>query len=351
MTISTAHISLPEIIDAIAAHQPILNQEELASQQKTITGIGSLDKATTDQLSFLSSKAYAEVLPTTKAGIVLVASDHAEQVPSGSIAIVVASPYLAYAAVTHLFEPIINPASACNGAFIHPTAQIAETAVLGENVQVGPFCVVGEHTHIGAGSKLESHVHIGDNVTIGTNCLIYPHVYIAYHCQIGNEVRLHAGASIGAEGFGFAPKKDTATDGWLRIVQLGRVIIGNGVRVGSQTCIDRGAVEDTIIGDNVIIDNLVQVGHNTRLGAGSALAGNAGLAGSSIIGKRCMIGGGAGVAGHLEVTDDVVLTGMTMATKTIDTPGVYSSGIGAMPAMEWRRALVQLRQLGKKEDD
>lgn len=350
--IAEPKITLAQIIARISIHQPVLNQADFSATQLelTIGGIGSLDKASSNQLSFLSSKAYADALPETNAGIILVSADHASQVPEQSIAVVVSSPYLAYASVTHLFEASVNPASAVTKRFIHPTAQVAKTAVLGDNVRIGPYCIVGEHTQIGSGTRLQSHIHVGDYVSIGQNCEIYPHVYIAYQCEIGNGVRIHASASIGSEGFGYAPKGDTASEGWERIVQLGRVIIGDGVRIGSQTCIDRGAVEDTVIGDNVIIDNLVQIGHNTVIGDGSALAGNAGLAGSSVLGKRCMIGGGAGVAGHLEITDDVILTGMTMATKTINQSGVYSSGIGAMPAKEWRRALVQLKQLGKKEN-
>lgn len=352
MTTSAPTISLSQVIEAISTHQPVLNQQDFTAPQlqKTISSIGSLDKAASDQLSFLSSKTYADALPNTKAGIVLVAAEYAEHVPSDSIAVAVTSPYLAYASVTHLLESYINPAVAMTEAYVHPTAQVAETAVLGKNVRIDAFCVVGEHSEIGDGTHLQSHVYVSNNVSIGSNSVIFPHVYIGYYCQIGNDVRIHSNASIGSEGFGFAPKADTATEGWVRIVQLGRVIIGNGVRIGSQTCIDRGAVEDTVIGNNVVIDNLVQIGHNTVIGDGSALAGNAGLAGSSILGKRCMIGGGAGVAGHLTITDDVILTGMTMATKTISEPGVYSSGIGALPANEWRRTLSQLRQMGKKED-
>lgn len=349
MNPSDSTVSLADVISVIEARQPILNRDDLDTAQlhKPLTGIASLSKANPEQLSFLSDKAYAATLAETQAAVVLVSSDSVDQVPNSSIAVVVGSPYTAYASVTHLFDPL-NQRPQQQSTFIHPTAQVAESAVLGEQVYVGPFCVIGEQVQIGSGSRLQSHVHIEQQASIGTRCNLYPHTYIAHRCQLGNDVRIYAGASIGSDGFGFAPSANTATEGWERIVQLGRVIIGNQVRIGSQTCIDRGAIDDTVIEDNVIIDNLVQVGHNVKIGAGTAIAGKAGIAGSATIGKRCMIGGGVGIAGHLQICDDVVLTGMTMVSRTIKKPGVYSSGVSSMPAMDWRRAMVKIRALGKK---
>lgn len=350
MNPSAPTVSLAEVLTAIEARQPILIQQPLteAQLQTQLTGIGSLDQASDSQLSFLADQAYASALSETKAAVVLVSAAHAEQVPESSTAIIVSSPYMAYASATHLFDRSHNFMATPPQTFIHPTAQVADSAEIGEQVYVGPFCVIGEQVKIGSGSRLQSQVHIEPYAIIGRDCTLYPNSYIGHSCQLGDKVRIHAGASIGSEGFGFAPMSNTATEGWERIVQLGRVIIGNNVRIGSQTCIDRGAVDDTIIEDNVIIDNLVQVGHNVKIGAGTAIAGKVGIAGSAIIGKNCMIGGGVGIAGHLQITDGVVLTGMTLVSKSIKKPGVYSSGVSSMPAMDWRRAMVKIRALGKK---
>lgn len=343
-------VTLADVIAAITVRQPVLNQSQLTAEQLqiTLTGIGSLDEASTAQISFLNDKAYASALPSTQAAVVLVAQDSASAVPDHSVAVVVASPYAAYASATHLFEPQALDANAAT--FIHPTAQVSSSALLGEGVSIGPFCVVGDQVKIGSGTRLHAQVHIEPHAIIGDNCELYPQVFIGHDTQMGDQVRIHAGASVGSEGFGFAPLGNTAVQGWERIVQLGRVVIGNKVRIGSNTCIDRGAIGDTLIEDNVIIDNLVQIGHNVKVGAGTAIAGNAGIAGSVIIGKSCMIGGGVGIAGHLQIADGVVLTGMTLVTKSIKKPGVYSSGVAAMPAMDWRRAMVKLRALGKKDN-
>ena len=153
--------------------------------------------------------------------------------------------------------------------------------------------------------------------------------------------------SIGSEGFGFAPTSDPSVKGWERTAQLGRVVIGDHVRIGSQTCIDRGAIDDTVIGNHVIIDNLVQVAHNVCIGDGTAIAAHTGIAGSTTIGKRCIIGGAVGITGHINITDDVILSGMSMVTKSINTAGSYSSGTAAMPTANWRRAAVRFRQLGR----
>ena len=200
---------------------------------------------------------------------------------------------------------------------------------------------------IGDRSVLDANVVIEANSNIGTDCVIKSQVVIGHDCLLGNHVRLHAGVSIGAEGFGFAPTSNPSITGWERIAQLGRVVIGDHVRIGSQTCIDRGAIDDTVIGNHVIIDNLVQVAHNVRIGDGTAIAAQTGIAGSTTIGKRCIIGGAVGITGHIDITDDVTLSGMTMVTKSITKSGSYSSGTAAMPTANWRRAAVRFRQLGR----
>ena len=335
-------ITIEQIITRIEQRQPITNKTEINAEQlrQELDGVGSLTTANHQQLSFLAGARYVSSLASSQAGVVLVTAEYSDQVPASAVVLVVASPYLAYASASQLFghELLSNE--------IHPSAVIADSAIIDNNVSIGPFCVIGDHVHIGERSSLAAHVVVEANTTVGTDCVIKPHVVIGHDCIIGNHVRLHAGVSVGSEGFGFAPTNDLSSTGWERIAQLGRVMIGDHVRIGSQTCIDRGAIDDTIIGNHVIIDNLVQVAHNVHIGDGSAIAAQTAIAGSTRIGKRCIIGGAVGITGHIEITDDVTLSGMTMVTKSIKTAGSYSSGTAAMPTAKWRRAAVRFRQLG-----
>lgn len=334
-------ITIDQLTSRIEQRQPVLNKDELNPEQLqlALSSIGNLMTANESQLSFLADPSYTDSLKSTQAGAVLITEEYRDQVPKDTLALVVANPYLAYASSSQLFVPQTD-------SHIHPTAIIAKSAVIGADVSIGPYCVIGEHVHIGAGSRLDSHVVIEAYASVGEGCTFKSQVVIAHNCTIGDHVRLHAAVSIGAEGFGFAPTSDIGHSGWERIAQLGRVIIGDYVRIGSHTCVDRGAIGDTVIGNHVIIDNLVQVAHNVRIGAGTAIAAKTGIAGSTTIGKRCIIGGAVGINGHIEITDDVTLSGMTMVTKSIKTAGSYSSGTAAMPTAKWRRAAVRFRQLG-----
>lgn len=336
-------ITIKQLISQIEQRQPVLNKAELSVAQLnlSLSSVGSLTDADSTQLSFLADPHYISSLANSQAGAVLVTKQYSAQVPAASLALVVATPYLAYASGSQLFAR----SSSVNG--IHPSVVIADSAVIGEQVNIGPFCVIGEQVQIGARSSLDSHVVIEGHTNIGTDCVFKSQVVVGHDCLIGTNVRLHAGVSIGSEGFGFAPTQNPSVNGWERIAQLGRVIIGDHVRIGSNTCIDRGAIEDTVIGNHVIIDNLVQVGHNVHIGDGTAIAANTGIAGSTTIGKRCIIGGAVGITGHIEIADDVILSGMTMVTKSIKTAGSYSSGTVAMPTANWRRAAVRFRQLGR----
>jgi len=336
-------ITIEQLITRIEQRQPIINKADLDADQlhRPFVSVGSLTTAGEQQLSFLADPNYISSLSTSQAGAVLVTDSYRDQVPASAVALVVSNPYLAYASASQLFARKLSSKG------IHPSAVIADSAIIGDEVTIGPFCVIGEHVQVGSRSSLESHVVVEAHTDIGTDCVIKPQVVIGHDCVIGSHVRLHTGVSVGAEGFGFAPTSDPSTSGWERIAQLGRVVIGDHVRIGSQTCIDRGAIDDTIIGNHVIIDNLVQVAHNVRIGDGTAIAAHTGIAGSTTIGKRCIIGGAVGITGHIEITDDVVLSGMTMVTKSIKTAGSYSSGTAAMPTANWRRAAVRFRQLGR----
>ncbi|MFZ3144003.1 UDP-3-O-(3-hydroxymyristoyl)glucosamine N-acyltransferase [Psychrobacter glacincola] len=336
-------ITIEQLISQIEQRQPVLNKAELSPEQRRLSleGIGNLTTANCRQLSFLSNSHYLSSLANTHAGAVLITEEHHNEAPNDTVALMVAVPYLAYASVSQLF------ARQHSVSGIHPTAVIADSAIIGNHVTIGAFCVIGEQVQIGDRCVLEAHVVVEDNTTIGTDGVIKPQVVIGHDCVVGHHVRLYAGVSIGSEGFGFAPTSNPSVTGWERIAQLGRVLIGNHVRIGSHTCIDRGAIDDTVIGNHVIIDNLVQVAHNVRIGDGTAIAAHTGIAGSTSIGKRCIIGGAVGITGHIDITDDVTLSAMTMVTKSITTAGSYSSGTAAMPTANWRRAAVRFRQLGR----
>jgi UDP-3-O-[3-hydroxymyristoyl] glucosamine N-acyltransferase len=203
------------------------------------------------------------------------------------------------------------------------------------SVVISPSAKIGRHAVIHAG------VVIGDDVVIGDNALIYPNVVIYHDCHIGDRVVLHAGVVIGADGFGNA--KDG--DAWIKIPQVGRVLIGSDVEIGANTCIDRGALDDTVIGDGVRIDDQIMIGHNCRIGDHTAIAACAGIAGSTIIGKRCIIGGAAMFSGHIEITDDVTISGGTAVIKSIRKPGQYTGVFPSMPHADWLHIAANMRQL------
>ncbi len=331
------------MIAAIERHQTVFNKNELLADDNqactSISKVASLDNADKDSLSFLANPRYKQALTDTGARVVLVDESNADGVSARVLAIVVSSPYLAYAAVSQLME---NEAA----AVIHPSAIIHPSAQIGRNVAIGAYSVIEADAVIGDGCQIGVGVHIGQAVHIGARTAIGSHAVIAHDCTVGDDCRIHSHASIGSDGFGFAPKGNPASDGWVRIAQLGRVLIGNRVRIGSSTCIDRGAIEDTVIADDVIIDNLVQIAHNVKIGQGTAIAAATGIAGSTTIGKGCIIGGAVGIAGHLTIADFVTLTGRTFVTKSIHQAGSYSSGTVAMPTQKWRRAAVRFRQMG-----
>lgn len=359
-------VSIAQIISSIEQRQPVLNKEDLSQAQlnKCLQSVASLTTANADQLSFLANARYANALQSSQAGAIIIAPAQADKLEDNKLRLVTKNPYLAYASASQLFEAnrlqgmVNNNDDAAsiteqerqinNKPQIHPTAIIAESAQIGEGVCIGAYCIVGDNVVIGDHCYLASHIVLEDSVVLGEGCVLKPQVVIAHHCRLGRAVRVHAHASIGSDGFGFAPSSNPAELGWERIAQLGRVIIGDNVRIGSQTCVDRGAIADTFIDDNVIIDNQVQIAHNVSIGAGTAIAANTGIAGSTTIGKRCMIGGAVGISGHLTITDDVTITGRTLVTKSINQSGSYSSGTVAMPSPDWRRAAVRFRQMGKK---
>lgn len=361
-------VNIGQIIDCIEYHQPVLNKQALLANELSdisIESIARLDDANEHSLSFLSDMSYQHKLTQTKAGVILVDEANVSCVPLSAVAIVVPSPYLAYACVSQLMEKIHQAVWESTQTFgaifdvgssaktkmeanakIHPTAIIGEGVQIGQDVSIGAYSVIESYAMIGDGTVIGSQVMIGCRACIGRRCVLFAQVVIAHDCQLGDDCRVHSHASIGSEGFGFAPiAHPSQEDCWKRIAQLGRVLIGNRVRIGSHTCIDRGAIDDTIIADDVIIDNLVQIAHNVQIGKGTAIAANTGIAGSSIIGKGCIIGGAVGIVGHIKIADFVTLTARTFVTKSIHQSGSYSSGTVAMPTAQWRRAAVKFRQI------
>ena len=224
---------------------------------------------------------------------------------------------------------------------IHETAIIGQNCQIDKSVSLGAYVVIGDNVTIGANTQIYPGTVIGDDCQIGSDCLFWANVTLYFNVQVGDHVILHSGSVIGADGFGLAPHGGV----WHKIPQLGRVILHDDVEVGASTTIDRGALEDTVIGKGVKLDNQIQVGHNAKIGEHSILAGASGVSGSTTIGKRCMFGANAGVGGHINIGDDVILAGRAMVTKSVSGPGAYASGTGHFEIQEWRKIVARLRHL------
>lgn len=311
-----------------------LGLECRGDRARPLTGLANLAVATGQQLSFLANPKYRKFLDDTRAGAVIVTRDVAADAKCDCL--ISDNPYLSYARATHLFDDRPQPPRG-----IDATAAIAPDASIGANVSIGAHCSIAAGATIGANTTICSGSVIGAGATLGADCFVHPNVTLYHAVRVGSRCVIHSGAVIGADGFGFAP----GPDGWEKIVQLGSVRIGDDVEIGANTTIDRGALEDTVVGDGVIIDNLCQIAHNVRIGAGTAIAGCVGIAGSAVIGARCMIGGGAGIAGHVTIADGVQIQGRTRVIGSIDKPGSYTSGTGTLETAAWRRNAVRFGQL------
>ncbi|SEJ36113.1 UDP-3-O-(3-hydroxymyristoyl)glucosamine N-acyltransferase [Pseudomonas sp. NFR16] len=301
---------------------------------KQITGLATLQEAGPTQVSFLANPQYRKFLPATQAAAVLLKPADAEGYAGD--ALMIADPYLAYARISHLFDP--KPKAA---AGIHPTAVVAEDAVVDAAASVGPYAVIESGARIAAGVTIGAHCFIGARSVIGEGGWLAPRVTLYHDVRIGQRVVIQSGAVLGGEGFGFANEKGV----WQKIAQIGGVTIGDDVEIGVNTAIDRGAMDDTRIGNGVKLDNQIQIAHNVQVGDHTAMAACVGISGSAKIGKHCMLAGGVGLVGHIEICDGVFITGMTMVTRSITEPGSYSSGTAMQPAAEWRKSAARIRQL------
>jgi len=303
-----------------------------------IQGIATLQDANASQLAFLSNPLYRPQLKTTRAAAVIMSAEF-EKDFSGS-ALLHENPYYAYARLTSIFaspntKTCENKVAIASTAVISGRAKIASACTIGahtvieddalieEGVSIGAGCFIGAGTHIGAGSYINANVSIYHDIVVGKRCVI------------------HSGVVIGADGFGFAPH----AKGWEKIHHLCSVKIGDDVELGANTCVDRGALTDTVIGEGVKVDNLVQIAHNVKIGEHTVIAGSSAIAGSTEIGKRCMIGGGVGIVGHISIADGVTVTARTLVTKSIKNPGSYSSGAPLMPSADWRKSAVRFSHL------
>jgi UDP-3-O-[3-hydroxymyristoyl] glucosamine N-acyltransferase len=293
---------------------------ELAGSDTEIFRIAPLDSAGAGDLSFLSNPRYQQQLAASKAACVIVAPAMREAAMQRGACIVTPDPYVYFARATQLWKRLHErtlPSGVHPSAVVDPQAQIDPTAY------IGPLCVVERGARIGAGTQLKSRVTVGENCIVGARCL------------------LHSGVVLGSDGFGFAPERGT----WVKIEQLGAVRIGDDVEIGANTCVDRGALDDTVIENGVKLDNLVQIGHNVHVGQHVAMAGCVGVAGSAQIGAHGTVGGGAIVLGHLQLAENVHISAATVVTRSLNKPGVYTGMFPVDENNKWEKNAATLKQL------
>ncbi len=327
MSISTRKAGLKELAEFVDA-------DFHGDPDTQISGIATLELAGTHDLSFFANRKYHKYLLSTQAAIVILKPDDLEQCPGS--AILADDPYLSYAKIAAWLTQNTHQTTA-----IHPAAIIGESTQLGKNVTLAANVVIGQNCLIADNVVLDAGCVIADGVSIAENSHIFPNVSIYSGVKIGKNAIIHSGVVIGSDGFGIANDKGQ----WTKVPQLGSVVIGDNVEIGSNTTIDCGAIEDTVIEDGVKLDNLIQVAHNVHIGENTAIAGCVGIAGSTRIGKYCAIGGGAGILGHLNIADHVHITATSLVTKSISKPGVYSSGTPLQENALWHKNFVRFKQL------
>ncbi|MEG3754665.1 UDP-3-O-(3-hydroxymyristoyl)glucosamine N-acyltransferase [Psychromonas arctica] len=291
-----------------------------------IERLATFDSAKQGDITFVSDKKLLTRLSECTASAIVLPSELKDSY-SGN-ALFMDNPYVGYALLARLFDTTPNlSANIADSAVIHETASIGKNVAIAENV------VVGKNAKVGDNSQIFANTVIGEGTELGNDCKIYPNVSIYHACEIGNNVIIHANTIIGSDGFGNAPYQGT----WVKIPQIGKVIIGDDVEIGSSTTIDRGALSDTVIGKGVKIDNQCQIAHNVKIGEHCAIAGGTNIAGSTVVGKHCIIGGSVAMNGHITITDSVVITGDSMVMRSINKSGVYSSGVPAQESKAWRK--------------
>ena len=311
-----------------------LGGELVGDPNLLINSVASLETAHQNSISFFNNPKYSDLLKSTKAAVVIVNRD---DLPDRSgTSIVIDNPYLYFAKVSQL----LNPSKSLKKE-VHKSAIIHPSCKLGQDIYIGPNVVIDENVSIDDGVVIHAGSMIEADSVIGKASVIHPHVVIKANTVIGKNCTLYAGCVIGSDGFGYA--KDDSK--WLAIPQIGRVILGDNVDIGSNSTIDRGALDDTIISSGVKIDNLVQIGHNCMIGENTIIAGCVGIAGSAKIGKNCAIGGAAMILGHLSITDDVTISPGSMITRSIKTSGTYTALMPFQDHEAWLKTAAKIRRL------
>lgn len=306
---------LGHLVDALGG-----SLEGGAVHSVAIARIAPLEEAGPGDLSFLSNPRYQQQLAASRAACVIVAPALREVAVARGPCIVVDNPYAYFARATQLWRRLTSVGVVPG---VHPSAVVDPSAHIDPTATIGPLCVIERGAVVGADTVLKSRVTVGEDCRIGARCI------------------LHAGVVIGADGFGFAPEHGK----WVKIEQLGAVRIGDDVEIGANTCIDRGALKDTVIEDGVKLDNLIQVGHNVRIGRHSAMAGCVGIAGSATVGAHCTVGGGAIILGHLELADHVHISAATVVTRSLTKPGQYTGMFPIDDNARWEKNAATLKQL------
>jgi UDP-3-O-[3-hydroxymyristoyl] glucosamine N-acyltransferase len=301
----------------------------------SVTTVATLSSAKAGAICFFANSAYADALATTAASAVILRESDLDKCPVS--AIITRNPYLTFARVAHVLHPdeVMSPGvhpSAC----VADTAQVADSAHVAANAVIEADCDIGEHVYVGPGVVIGPRCRIGDHTRLLANCTLVQDV------TMGARGIIHSGAVVGSDGFGNAMSEQ----GWVKVKQLGGVRIGDDVEIGSNTSVDRGALGDTVLGNGVRLDNLVQIAHNVQVGDHTAMAAMTGIAGSAIIGRRCMFGGSSGTVGHITLCDDVIVSGCTMVSKDVREPGVYTGSFPAQKDKNWKQNAARFRRSG-----
>ncbi len=315
-------ISLHQIIQALGGHLH-------GDANIQITGLASIKQATSSDISFVSNIKYEEELADSNAACVIVSPHLAVAAEKRGAFIVTNQPYVYFALLTQFWKQQHAPKTTVS---IHPSAVVDPTAVIDKTAVIGPLCVVEANAFIGANTVLQSRVTVGEG------------------CVVGNKCILHSGVVIGADGFGFAPQKTSLGLTWVKIEQLGAVRIGNDVEIGANSCVDRGALHDTVIEDGVKLDNLIQIGHNVRVGQHTVIAAATAIAGSTEIGAHCMIGGCVSIAGHLSIAPHTEISGASVVTHSIRKAGTYTGLFPLDDNASWSKNAAALKQLSSLRD-
>ncbi len=342
-------LALSDLLRAVPHADGLVQSVSLAhgAAEPRIAGIGPLSGAGPTEISFIVHPKYLDQLSTTKAAAIIVLPQIEEQISQSGQSVPYARviskhPYLLYARVAQWFDwarqPAVEPG-------IHPSAIVDPTAVISPDATIGPHVVIGAHTHIGPMTQIHAGCAIGSNVHIGDAGVFHPRVTVYDGVIIGHRTIIHSGAVLGADGFGFAPDPSIGKGAWGKIPQLGGLVIGDDVEIGANTTVDRGALDNTVIGDGVKLDNQIMIGHNCRIGAHTAMAACVGVAGSTTIGSRCTIGGAAMLSGHLVLGDDVHISGGTAVTSSISEPGRYTGVFPYASHADWQRNAAVIQQL------